>query len=78
MRVPKYIQDKLHRLARLNKEANNLCAEINAFFTQKGIKPEHLHNVKNVVDEQFPDYLADIDNGVDATDELVKFIENYY
>lgn len=44
MRVPKYIQDKMHRVAALNRQAGFVMFEIEEWLLRNGIAREDLDN----------------------------------
>lgn len=79
MKVPKHIQEKLHRLAKLSAEKDTLSAELEAYFKKRGIMPFDLHGGQlDVTGTEFPDYISELNKGNDITDEMVIYLENYF
>ena len=69
MRVPKYIQDKMHRLAKLSNQAADLSREIDRFFIEKGYDIEALRSGDGIS-------LEELEYGVDVTELICKAIES--
>ena len=69
MKVPKYIQDKMHKVARLNAMSRALMREVDDYFISKDYDIEKLRcgNGKS---------LDELDYGNDITDEFVKEADN--
>lgn len=44
MRVPKYIQDKMHRVAELQRQSDRLIWEIEEWLRRNGVTEEDLDN----------------------------------
>ena len=75
MIVSKHIQSKMHKLAKLNAEARALTAEIEEYLFKKGVDTDCLRALCDTPDNQ---YLTDLDDGVDVTDDLVRYLEEEY
>lgn len=71
MKVPKYIKEKMHKLAKLSEEAMQLENEIDEYLEGKGIDPEELRDGSGIT-------LTELSAGSDITDDLVKRIESDY
>ena len=79
MKIPKYIEEKLHRIAKLNAELKVLDKEIEDFLTKKGIDPDELRGMGlDSNGKAGPDYLTELDNGNDVTEELIAFLKEEY
>lgn len=79
MKVPKHIQEKLHRLAKLSVEKNSLSDELEAYFKKRGVMPYDLHGGQlDVTGTEFPDFIDEIKSGNDITEEMVIYLENYF
>ncbi len=81
MKVPKYIEEKMHKIAKLSAQIKDLSAEIDAFLESKGINPDELRGTaftgtasKNT---RF-DYLTELEYGNDVTDELIAYLLDEY
>lgn len=77
VRIPKYIQKKMHRLAKISAEAKKLDKEIDDWFNSKG------YNTITSVREDSPPSLRDdngyslseLSDGNDITDEFRSSFE---
>ena len=79
MKVPKHIEEKMHKLARLSANAKILSREIDAFFARKGINADGLRGIGcNADGKDYPDYLTDLENGIDVTDDLIGYVISEY
>ena len=84
MKVPKYIRYKMHRLAKHNYESRKLTREINSYFEEKGIDVDELYNLsERKWNEETPhlDFSAGMDymeEGIDCTEEIIRFVETKY
>ena len=78
MKIPKYIQDKMSKAARLHNEANTLMEEVYSFFEKKSIDLDSTRLLKSVDGSRFPDYIDHIENGEDVVEDFIEFLENYY
>lgn len=77
MKVPKYIIEKMHRLARLSAEAEALSAEIDDYFERKGIDPDELRGASFMDVPSINthiDYLTELECGNDVTDEFIDYL----
>lgn len=68
-KVPLYIKDKMHKLAKLSKEASELEDEISEWFCSKGFNEDALRCGDGAS-------LEELNYGNDVTDEFCKRIEN--
>lgn len=68
MKVPKYIQAKMHKVASLHKQANTIMKEIDVWFEQQGYSDEFLRSGNGIG-------LEELEYGEDVTDKLVKAAE---
>ncbi len=68
-KVPLYIKRKMHKLAKLSKEATELHNEISEWFCSKGFDEEALRCGNG-------ESLDELIYGYDVTDEFCKRIEN--
>lgn len=75
MIVSKHIQSKMHKLAKLNAETRALTAEIEEYLFKKGVDTDRLRGICGTSDNQ---YLTDLDDGIDVTDDLVRYLEEEY
>ncbi len=78
MKVSKHIISQMHKAAKLNAEAKKVMAEIENYLTNKGIDPELLRGTLNYEEFNAPDYLTELDYGIDVTNELVAYLETEY
>lgn len=69
MKVPEYIQQKMHRAAKLHAEASRLIRQIDKWFESRGYTPENLR-----CGDGFS--LEELDYGNDVTDIFVERIES--
>ena len=76
MKVSKHIKVQMHKAAKLNAEANEIMQEIESYLINKGIDPDILRGTTNNEGFVAPDYLTDLDCGIDVTDNLVAFLES--
>ena len=82
MKVPKYIEEKMHKVAKLSAQIQDLSAEIDAFLESKGINPDDLRGAPFI--GGIPsrntrlDYLTELEYGNDVTDELIAYLNDEY
>lgn len=69
LKVPKYIQEKMHRVAKLNFESRILSNEIDEFFIGKGLDIDTLRCGNGLS-------LEELDLGNDITDQFVAEAED--
>lgn len=69
MKIPKHIQDKMHRVAKLHKQANAIMAEIDEWFEKRGYDDSFIRNGNGIS-------LEGLEYGEDITDEFVKAAED--
>lgn len=69
MKVPKEIQNKMHRLAKLTAQASSLDREINNYFESECYDIDELRCGDGTT-------LDELDYGNDITDTFVKDFEN--
>jgi len=69
MKIPKYIIAKMHRVAKLSREASVLSKEIEDFFVKQGYDVYELRSGNGKS-------LEELEYGNDVTDEFVADIES--
>ena len=69
-KVPKYIKEKMHRLAKLSQQTKELSAEIDCFFENNGYDVDNLRSGDGLS-------LEELEMGNDITEELCMEIEKY-
>lgn len=69
MKIPNYIKQKMHRLAKIQSTANELSREIDDWLENQGFDIDKLRcgNGRS---------LEELNYGYDITDELCDWIEN--
>lgn len=71
--VPKYIREKMHRYARLQKQSSDLLREIEEWLENQGLDPGYDGpgglRCSNGMS------LCELDDGIDITDELCDIID---
>lgn len=65
MKIPKHIQDKMHRIAKLHSTANALMREVDEWFRQQGCDEAVIRNGNGMS-------LEELEYGCDITDEFVQ------
>ncbi len=78
MKVSKHIKAQIHKAAKLKAEANEIVSEIENYLISKGIDPDMFRGTSNNEGFVAPDYLTDLDYGIDVTDDLVAFLESEF
>lgn len=68
MKIPKHIQDKMHRVAKLHNQANTIMAEVNEWFEKQGYDDLFIRNGNGTS-------LEELEYGNDITDDFVKAAE---
>lgn len=68
MRVPKYIQDKMHRVVALQRQSNALMWEIEEWLRRNGIDPYDVRDGRG-------DSLEELEYGNDVVFELIMRLE---
>ena len=69
MKVPKYIRDKMHKVAELHRKAADMAAEVDNWFVDHGFDIDELRCGDGYS-------LEELDYGNDVTDILCERIEN--
>lgn len=69
MKIPKYIQDKMRRVAKLSAEVASIMSEVDAFFESKGFDTEFIRSGNGLG-------LEELELGNDIVNELVACAEN--
>lgn len=69
MKVPRYIQDKMHKVAELHHKAANISADVDNWFIDHGFDMNELRCGDGYS-------LEELDYGNDVTDILCARIEN--
>lgn len=71
MKIPKYMQDKMHKVAKLHNQANVIMAEVNEWFEKQGYGYDDLfiRNGNGIS-------LEELEYGNDITDDFVKAAED--
>ena len=79
MKISKHIQSQMHKVAKLNAEANSIMREIEDYLLKKGIDPDLMRGLSNdKTFREYSSYLTDLDGGEDVTDDFVAFLEREY
>lgn len=74
MKVPKYIQDKMHRVAALNRQSDQLMWEIEQWLLHNGAKEDDMENGGYLRCGDGVS-LEELEYGVDITELLVEKLE---
>lgn len=74
MKIPAYIRYKMHRVAKLHSEANDIMHDIETWFEKNGVSIDYLRCT--VGGNGFS--LEELDYGLDVTDRLCEFLESEY
>ena len=69
MKIPKHIQDKIHKVAKLHNQANAIMAEVNEWFKKQGYDDLFIRNGNGIS-------LEELEYGNDITDDFVKAAED--
>lgn len=69
MKVPKYIRDKMHRIATLHAQAIELTREVDIWLIEHGINLDDISDGNGYS-------LEELDYGNDVTDELCMRLES--
>lgn len=69
MKVPKYIKEKMHKIAEFQRKASDLSLEVDNWFIEHGFNMEDLRCGAGIS-------LEELDYGNDVTDILCERIEN--
>lgn len=81
MKIPKYIEEKMHKLAKTSAASKKLSTEIDAFLESKGINPDELRGTVFIgvpSKNTHIDYLTELEYGNDVTDELIAYLLDEY
>lgn len=68
MKIPKYIKNKMHRIAELHTEADELMKEVEEYLTSKGYCIDTIRDGSGAS-------LEELDYGNDVTDMLCERLE---
>lgn len=69
MKIPKYIKNKMHRIAKLHTEATELMNEVEEYLISKGYDIETIRDGSGVS-------LEELDYGNDVTDKLCERLDD--
>ncbi len=74
MKVPKYIEDKMHRIARLHRQAHEEMQAIEDWLLRNGVSPDDLDN-GGCLRCGDGESLEELEYGIDVTELLVAKLE---
>lgn len=69
MKIPKYIKNKMHRIAELHIEADELMKEVEEYLTNRGVCIDTIRDGSGAS-------LEELDYGNDVTELLCERLEN--
>lgn len=68
MKIPKYIQNKMHKVAKLHRQANDIMYEVNEWFEKQGYDDLFIRNDNGIS-------LEELEYGNNITDKFIKAAE---
>lgn len=67
------------RLIKLIEQKQSTRKEIETFFLKKGIRLAELcGGITDITGDTFPAYFTQLEKGIDVTDKLIEFIDQYF